>query len=72
MIPFQRKYEQLREWEREKLGNDSKALENPELKDQLEKNDKLALIISALITIVPAVILFLGLVLAAGYFFIVR
>lgn len=72
MIPFQRKYEQLRAWEKEKLGDDPKALENRELKDQLEKNDTLALIISALITIVPVALVFLCLVAAAGYFFIVR
>ena len=72
MILFHRKYEKLREFEREQLGDSQKALENDNLADHLEKNDTLALIISALITILPAALLFLCLISAIAYFLIVH
>ncbi len=72
MILFHSKFEKLRAFSREKMGGSPGALEDENLADKLEKNDTLALILSALITIVPVVILFLCLVTAIGYFFIVR
>ncbi len=72
MILFHRKYEKLREFEREQLGGDQKALECGNLADQLEKHDTLALILSALITIVPVALIFLCLISAIGYFCIVH
>ena len=72
MILFHRKYEKLREFEQEQLGGDRKALECEDLADQLEKHDTLALILSALITILPAALLFLCLVSAIAYFCIVH
>ena len=72
MILFHRKYEKLREFEREQLGDSPKALENGNLSDYLEKHDTLALILSALITIVPIALVFLCLISAIGYFCIVH
>lgn len=72
MILFHRKYEKLRAFEQEKLGNDVKALECENLADHLEKHDTLALILSALITIVPAALAFLLLVSGIAYFLIVH
>lgn len=72
MILFHRKYEKLREFEREQLGDSPKALENGNLSDHLEKNDTLALILSALITIVPVALVFLCLISAIAYFLIVH
>ncbi len=69
---FQRKYEKLRARQREQLGGAPGALEAENLENVLEKNDTLALIISALITILPVALLFLCAIAAAGYFFIVR
>ncbi len=72
MILFHHKYEKMRAFEQERLGNETKALECGNLEDQLEKNDVLAMILSALITILPVALLFLCAIAAAGYFFIVR
>jgi len=72
MILFHRKYEKLRAFERERLGEDRPAMETEGLADQLEKHDTLALILSALITIVPAALAFLCLISAIGYFCIVH
>lgn len=69
---FQRKYEKIKAFQREQLGDSPRALEDENLADKLEKNDTKALILSALITIVPVALLFLVVICAAGYFFIVR
>ncbi len=69
---FHRKYEKLREFEQEQLGGSPKALEDENLADKLEKNDTKALIVSALITIVPAALLFLGIVVGLGWLFMFR
>jgi hypothetical protein len=72
MILFHRKYEKLRAFEQEQLGDDPKALECENLADHLEKGDTLALILSALITIVPAALVFLCVISAIAYFLIVH
>ena len=72
MILFHRKYEKLRAFEQEQLGADPKALECENLADHLEKGDTLALILSALITIVPAALVFLCVISAIAYFLIVH
>ncbi len=72
MILFHRKYEKLREFEQKQLGDDLKALECENLADHLEKGDTLALILSALITIIPIALVFLCLISAIGYFCIVH
>jgi len=69
---FHRKYEKMKAFQREQLGDNPRALEEENLSDKLEKHDTLALILSALITIVPVVLLFLLAIVAAGYFFLVR
>lgn len=69
---FHRKYEKMKAFEKEQLGGAPPALEDENLADKLEKNDTLALILSALITILPVALIFLLLIAAAGYFFIVR
>lgn len=72
MILFHRKYEKLRAFEQEQLGGDQKALECGNLADHLEKHDTLALILSALITILPVALVFLCLISAIAYFCIVH
>ncbi len=72
MILFQRKFDRMKAFEKERLGNDRRALEQENLEDCLEKNDTLALILSALITIVPVALVFLCLISAIAYFLIVH
>ena len=69
---FQSKYDRARKLEKERIGDAPRALEDENLADKLEKNDLLALIISALITIVPAALLVLAAVAGIGYLFVVR
>ena len=69
---FQRKYERMKAFQKERLGESPPALEDVNLEDKLEKNDTKALIISALITIVPVALVFLLVICAVGWFFLVR
>ncbi len=57
---------------KEKQRGKELALEDENLADKLEKNDTLALILSALLVFLPAALLVLGLVSLVGYFFVVR
>ncbi len=67
---FQRKYERAMEHLKEQTGESPKALEDENLSDKLEKNDALAMIISALIVILPAALIVLLIVSAVGYFWV--
>lgn len=69
---FQRKYDRMKAFQKEQLGDAERALEDENLADKLEKNDTLALILSALIVIVPVALLFLLAISAVGYFLIVH
>lgn len=69
---FQRKYERARRLQQERMGEAPRALEDENLADKLEKKDTLALILSALIVIIPAVLLFLGIAVGIGYLFVAR
>jgi hypothetical protein len=57
---------------KEKQRGKELALEDENLADKLEKNDTLALILSALLVFLPAALLVLGLVSLVGYFFVAR
>ena len=68
-LPFQGRYERFRELQREKMG------ERPIDRapgDEMEKGDGLAMLIAAMITIVPICLVVIAILAAAGYFFIVR
>ena len=69
---FQRKYEKQMKNLQEKTAASPKALEDEELSNKLEKGDVPAMIISALIVLVPAALLFLLAVAAFGFLFIAR
>lgn len=69
---FQRKYDRALKNVQEKNAGSPKALEDDELANKLEKGDVAAMIISALIVIVPVALLFLLVVAGAGYFFVVH
>ena len=67
---FQRKYERAVKHLKEQTGESPKALEDENLSDKLEKNDTLALILSALIVFVPAALVVLLIVAGVGYFWV--
>ena len=69
---FQGRYDRAKKLQQEQLGDSPRALEDENLADKLEKNDVLALILSAMITIIPVALIFLLVIAAVGYFFIIR
>ena len=69
---FQRKYDRALQNVKDKNSGSPKALEDEELSNKLEKGDVPAMIISALIVILPAALLFLLFAVGIGYFFIAR
>lgn len=75
MILFQRKYDRARAFQkeqREQREGKNAGRDDVEMADLLEKGDTFALILSALLTIVPVALVVLAVLAAAGYFFIVR
>lgn len=75
MILFQRKYDRARAFQKEqrkKREGKNAGRDDVEMADLLEKGDTFALILSALLTIVPVALVVLAVLAAAGYFFIVR
>ncbi len=67
---FQRKYDRAKQLLKERTGDSPKALEDENLADKLEKNDTLALILSALIVFVPVALIFLLIIAGIGYFWV--
>ena len=75
MILFQRKYDLARAFQKEQRKQregKNAGRDDVEMADLLEKGDTFALILSALLTIVPVALVVLAVLAAAGYFFIVR
>ena len=72
MIIFQRKFDRSIDYLKEKNPDEVKPLSDELLGQKLEKNDDRAMVISAMITILPvALIVLVGLSLL-GYWFVVR
>ena len=75
MILFQRKYDRARAFQKEQWKQregKNAGRDDVEMANLLEKGDTFALILSALLTIVPVALVVLAVLAAAGYFFIVR
>lgn len=69
---FRRRYEQQMKHLKEQNEGKKRTVDEENIQGMLEKNDTLAMILSALITILPVALLFLLAICAAGYFFIMR
>ena len=69
---FQRRYDKQMQHVREQRGESETLAERSKLENGLEKGDVPAMIISALLVIVPVCLLVLIVVSLAGYFFIAR
>ena len=69
---FQRRYDKQMQRVREQRGESETLAERSKLENVLEKGDVPAMIISALLVIVPVCLLVLIVVSLAGYFFIAR
>lgn len=68
-LPFHGRYERFRELQRERMGE--RQIDRAPC-DEMEKGDGLAMLIAAMITIVPICLIIVAILAAAGYFFIVR
>ena len=69
---FQGRYDKARKLQKERMQGQDRAVDEENLEDKIEKNDTLAMILSALLVYLPAAILILGAVALLGYLFVVR
>ena len=72
-LPFHGRYERFRQLQRERMGEEklhAPVREELSPADRMEKGDTAAMLIAALITIVPVCLLVLFVLALAGYFFI--
>ena len=74
-MPFQGKIERASEFQKEqkaRMGRGSRYDDELSPSDMMEKGDGCAMVIAAMITIVPVALIVVVALAAAGYFFIVR
>ena len=69
---FRGRYDRARKLQQEKMQGRERAYDDDQLGSKLEKGDTAALIISAMITILPVALLALGVLALVGYLFVVR
>ena len=69
---FEGKRKRAEAFLREQSQGKEKALADEELGSKLEKGDTLAMILSALLVIVPVALVVLAVMALAGYFFVMR
>ena len=73
-LPFHGRYERFRQLQRERMGDEQGDMPGRgecTPADMMEKGDLPAMLIAALVTIVPACLLVLAVLALVGYFFIV-
>ncbi len=68
---FRGKYDRARAFQKEQMKGQQLAAD-VDLEDVLDKHDTLAMILSALLTFLPAALIALGLVCLAGWLFFFR
>ncbi|MBQ9300538.1 MAG: hypothetical protein IJ214_08500 [Clostridia bacterium] len=69
---FQGRYDRARKLQKERMNGKERAFDDENLADKLEKNDTLALILSALMVFIPAALGVLAIVALIGYVFVIR
>ena len=72
MIIFQRKFDRSIDYLKEKNPDEVKPLSDELLGQKLEKNGARAMVISAMITILPVALIVLVALSLLGYWFVVR
>ena len=72
MIIFRRKFDRSIDYLKEKNPDEVKPLSDELLGQKLEKNDARAMVISAMITILPVALIVLVALSLLGYWFVVR
>lgn len=74
-LPFEGKFERAHKFEKEQRAlRDQRSHYDDEISpsDLMEKGDGCAMVIAAMITIVPVGLIVIAVLAAAGYFFIIR
>jgi len=74
-LPFEGKFDRAHQFEKEQKAlreHGSRCDEDVSPSDLMEKGDGCAMIIAAMITIVPVGLIVIAILAAAGYFFIIR
>ena len=69
---FRGRYDRARKLQQEKMQGRERAYDDDQLGSKLEKGDTAALIISAMITILPVALIALGVLALVGYLFVAR
>ena len=72
MAMFEGKRKRAEQFLREQIEGKEMALLDENLNAKLEKGDRLAMVLSALLVIVPVALIALVVLALAGYFFVVR
>lgn len=69
---FRGRFDRARALQKEQMQGRDLAYDDVDIEDKLEKNDTLAMVLAALITILPAALLAIGIMLLVGWLFLFR
>ncbi len=69
---FRGRFDRAKALQKEQMQGRDLAYDDVDIEDKLEKNDTLAMVLAALITILPAALLAIGIMLLVGWLFLFR
>ncbi len=69
---FRGRFDRARALQKEQMQGRDLAYDDVDIEEKLEKNDTLAMVLAALITILPAAMLAIGIMLLVGWLFLFR
>ena len=69
---FRGRFDRARALQKEQMQGRDRAYDDVDIEEKLEKNDTLAMVLAALITILPAALLAIGIMLLVGWLFLFR
>ncbi len=69
---FRGRFDRARALQKEQMQGHDLAYDDADIEEKLEKHDTLAMVLAALITILPAALLAIGIMLLVGWLFLFR
>ncbi len=69
---FRGRFDRARALQKEQMQGRDLAYDDADIEEKLEKHDTLAMVLAALITILPAALLAIGIMLLVGWLFLFR
>ena len=69
---FRGRFDRARALQKEQMQGRDLAYDDANIEEKLEKHDTLAMVLAALITILPAALLAIGIMLLVGWLFLFR